>query len=178
MKTINKQIGLRLKALRQDKNWSLDKTAEHTTVSKAMLGQIERGESSPTIATLWKIASGFHVSFSSFFEGGTPGKKLKKINFNSDENIQVTTLFPFDKQLRCEIFAIAILPGREHLSSAHETGVIEHIIVVSGTLEVFLEGDWHVLKKGQGLCFNADQPHGYRNCSTREVCFHNIIHYV
>ncbi len=30
-----------------------------------MLRQIERGESSPTIATLWKIASGFDGSFSS-----------------------------------------------------------------------------------------------------------------
>ena len=55
-----------LRALRNEKHWSLDRAAQETGVSKAMLGQIERGESSPTIATLWKIASGFHVSLSSF----------------------------------------------------------------------------------------------------------------
>lgn len=64
MKNINNHISLTLKALRSERGWSLDKTAEKTGVSKAMLGQIERGESSPTIATLWKIASGFNTSFS------------------------------------------------------------------------------------------------------------------
>jgi transcriptional regulator with XRE-family HTH domain len=31
-----------------------------------MLGQIERNESSPTVATLWKIATGLNVPFSAF----------------------------------------------------------------------------------------------------------------
>ena len=53
MKNIYKHISLTLKELRRKKGWSLDKAAEKTGVSKAMLGQIERGESSPTIATLW-----------------------------------------------------------------------------------------------------------------------------
>ena len=66
MKELYKHISLTLKKLRQEKGWSLDKAAEKTGVSKAMLGQIERQESSPTIATLWKIASGFDTSFSSF----------------------------------------------------------------------------------------------------------------
>ena len=42
-----------LRAQRTARGWSLDKAAEETGVSKAMLGQIERGESSPTLATLW-----------------------------------------------------------------------------------------------------------------------------
>jgi transcriptional regulator with XRE-family HTH domain len=54
------------------RSWSLDVTSQKTGVSKAMLGQIERGESSPTIATLWKIASGFDVLFSSFVEDVEP----------------------------------------------------------------------------------------------------------
>lgn len=68
MKDTYHHIALTLKKLRQERGWSLDKAAEKTGVSKAMLGQIERQESSPTIATLWKIASGFQTSFSSFLE--------------------------------------------------------------------------------------------------------------
>src|SRR6476659_6616138 len=71
MNNTYRNIARTLKALRQERGWSLDKTAEETGVSKAMLGQIEREESSPTIATLWKIASGFNVSFSSFIEDTT-----------------------------------------------------------------------------------------------------------
>lgn len=43
------------KELRRERGWSLDKTALETGVSKAMLGQIEREESSPSIATLMTI---------------------------------------------------------------------------------------------------------------------------
>lgn len=68
MQEIFKRISVTLKKLRHKRGWSLDKTAQAIGVSKAMLGQIEREESSPTIATFWKISSGFHSSFLSFIE--------------------------------------------------------------------------------------------------------------
>ena len=64
---ISKSIAQHLQSVRKGRGLSLDKTAKLTGVSKAMLGQIERGESSPTIATLWKIATGLECSFSSFW---------------------------------------------------------------------------------------------------------------
>jgi len=54
---ISRSIAQHLQSVRKARGLSLDKTAQLTGVSKAMLGQIERGESSPTIATLWKIAT-------------------------------------------------------------------------------------------------------------------------
>jgi transcriptional regulator with XRE-family HTH domain len=66
MNNISKNVATMLKLFRNEKGWSLDKAAEMTGVSKAMLGQIERQESSPTVTTLWKIATGFNCSFSSF----------------------------------------------------------------------------------------------------------------
>ena len=72
MDNLTTKISNTLKLLRSQRGWSLDVTSEKTGVSKAMLGQIERGESSPTISTLWKIASGFDVSFSLFVENPHP----------------------------------------------------------------------------------------------------------
>ena len=63
---ITQHLATTLKALRQARGWSLSKLAEETGVSKAMLGQIERNESSPTVSTLWKIATGLNVPFSAF----------------------------------------------------------------------------------------------------------------
>jgi len=63
MQDLARHISVTLQLLRKQRGWSLDKTAAATGVSKAMLGQIERGESSPTVATLWKIATGFETSF-------------------------------------------------------------------------------------------------------------------
>lgn len=184
MRNISKHIALTLNALRKERGWSLDKTAQETGVSKAMLGQIERQESSPTIATLWKIASGFNTSFSSFLEE-FPHDSKKHIhrtgttwNLSPKENkIRITPLFPFDKQLNCEIFIIELLPGSKHLSSPHQAGVIEHVIVGEGSMEILLNDVWQTLRKGEGIRFNADQPHGYRNTASKITRFHNIIHY-
>ncbi len=57
----NLNIGKQLKKIRQGRELSLDEAAVLTEVSKPMLGQIERGQSSPTITTLWKIATGLKV---------------------------------------------------------------------------------------------------------------------
>lgn len=181
---INHRISKTLKSLRKERDWSLDKASEKTGVSKAMLGQIERGESSPTISTLWKIASGFQTSFSSFIEELEPQfqetmhrEGITKQLHPQDKKIKVSPLFPFDKQCHFELFVIELLPGCEHLSPAHEPGVVEHVVVVQGKIEIFANDVWHSLNKGEGLRFNAHQPHGYRNLTKRVACIHDMIHY-
>lgn len=77
---IRSAIADRLKTCRKEREISLDKAALLTGVSKAMLGQIERRESAPTIATLWKIASGLNLSFSSFFTD-RPGSDYRQVPF-------------------------------------------------------------------------------------------------
>lgn len=184
MENIYKRISLTLKELRREKGWSLDKTAEKTGVSKAMLGQIEREESSPTIATLWKIASGFDTSFSSFIENihsefNKPVLRSGQTQqlHPTDEKIRVMPLFPFDKQLNLEIFVIELLPTCEHLSPPHQENVIEHVIVAEGNMELLINGKWQSLTKGEGIRFNASQSHGYRNLSSEIAVIHDIIHY-
>lgn len=54
MDAMSSRISENLRQIRKEKKLSLDSMAEQTGVSKSMLGQIERGESSPTVATLWK----------------------------------------------------------------------------------------------------------------------------
>ena len=56
-------IASNLREIRDKRNLSLDQLAQLTGVSKSMLRQIETGRSSPTIATIWKIANGLRVSF-------------------------------------------------------------------------------------------------------------------
>jgi transcriptional regulator with XRE-family HTH domain len=184
VENIYKHMSSTLKALRKERGWSLDKAALETGVSKAMLGQIEREESSPTIATLWKIASGFHTSFSSFLEDihvdfNNPIYRTgqAKTLHPSDEKIRVMPLFSFDAKLNFEIFIIELLPGCEHMSPPHKPGVIEHVIVVEGRMDVLVNGEWQTLSKGEGLRFEANQVHGYRNVMADIAKIHDIIHY-
>ncbi len=178
MENLYQHIALTLKILRKERGWSLDKAAHETGVSKAMLGQIEREESSPTIATLWKIAKGFHQPFSSFISTNNhPLSPQTEIPHPTDKKIRVLPLFPFDAKLGFEMFVIELLPTCEHLSAPHAQGVIEHIVVTEGNMEVLIKGTWQMLQRGEGLRFDANEAHGYRNLSNQTVCFHNIIHY-
>lgn len=180
MEQISEQLGQNLRQLRQDRQWSLDEAARRTGVSKAMLGQIERGESSPTIATLWRIATGFHISYSSLLTGLTEESSLiqQGITLDSDDpGIQVKALFPYNPATGFEVMQLRLEPGSSTLSDPHEAGVSEHLIVTEGCVELWLKGQWHPVRQGETFRFAADQPHGYRNNSSVPTEFHDIIHY-
>lgn len=106
---IAQHLSATLKTLRQQRGWSLSRLAEETGVSKAMLGQIERNESSPTVATLWKIATGLNVPFSAFIVADEAGEPTA---FDPQQQAMVVTpLFPWDPVLRFDHFSIT-RPGR------------------------------------------------------------------
>ena len=171
---IAQHLSATLKTLRQQRGWSLSRLAEETSVSKAMLGQIERNESSPTVATLWKIATGLNVPLSVFIEA--PGT-ARPVYDPQQQTMVITPIFPYDAQLRFDLFAITLAPGCQSDSSPHDTGVMEHVVVIDGVLALCIDGVWHTLGPGQGQRFAGDVPHIYRNPDERAVRFHSLIHY-
>lgn len=146
-----------------------------------MLGQIERGESSPTVSKLWKIANGFQLPLTYFFGDlatNTPkDKNHSPEKLITEKSIAVSTLFPFDPLTKSEILLLTLEPSHQHISAPHNKGVIEHIIVINGEIEYFINNKWHHLKQGDSVKFNADVEHGYRNLSNKTATFHNVIFY-
>ncbi|UZD90505.1 helix-turn-helix domain-containing protein [Cognatishimia activa] len=165
------RIQINLKAIRADAGLSLSATETLTGVSKAMLGQIERGESSPTIATLWKLSKGFKLPLSALITEPPSTEHQFK------ESITVQTLFPFDPQLGSETFVVGLSAGLTHESAAHRSGVVEDIFAIDGDVDIYFDGSWHPLGKGKSLRIAADQPHGYRNLGSFPVHIHNTIYY-
>jgi len=175
---ISKSIAQHLQSVRTGRGLSLDKTAKLTGVSKAMLGQIERGESSPTIATLWKIATGLACSFSSFLSGDetAPTSQHADDKFANDPNVTIKTLFPFNAVTQFEMFELCLKDFHEQHSSAHQIGVTEHIHVIQGKLGVLQDGQWQAYQAQEQCILHADQPHGYRD-EVGETRFVVVIHY-
>lgn len=181
---VKHQLATRLRALRVERGWSLDRAAEETGVSKAMLGQIEREESSPTVASLWKIATGFQTPVSSFLAerpntaAHTTFSRADSVrNKPASDNMLVAPLFPYDPQFSFELLELTLLPGYTRQSEPHAKGVTEHVVVLQGQMEVLIEGEWKVLHQGDAVRFAADRPHGYRNLNPENAIFHNLIHY-
>lgn len=176
MSKITDFIGEKLKSERRERGWSLDKMAEVSQVSKAMLGQIERGESNPTVLTLWKIATGFKIPFSAFLpsqleenEGGTLASE--------QEVIEATTIQPFDLALGYEILLITLQPGGRHASCAHEDGVIEDVMPINGDVIIEANGASHTVSPMASFRFNANREHSYFNPGPGIVNFYNVVHY-
>lgn len=181
MDSLQHHLAHTLKDQRSVRGWSLTQAAEATGVSKAMLGQIERAESSPTVATLWKIATGFNLPFSVFIDppaadSATPCRRQQGYTA-FDSTMQVFPLFPFDAALNFEMLVIELAAGASSASAAHERGVIEHVIVIEGELELQVDGQWQHLTVGEGVRFQADCAHAYRNSGAEPVRFHDLIHY-
>ncbi len=63
-------VGNNLRRLRTRRQLSLEKLSQQSGVSRAMLGQIELGQSAPTINVLWKIARALEVTFSAMISMG------------------------------------------------------------------------------------------------------------
>ncbi|MDO4157393.1 MAG: XRE family transcriptional regulator [Oscillospiraceae bacterium] len=175
-------IGKRLKTVRQNRNLTLDELAEVTGVSKPMLGQIERGQSSPTVTTLWKIATGMKIPFSTFLqeqetEYTVVDLQEQDVLLEESGAMKVYTLFAFDPIRSCEAFYIEFEAGCEHDSDKHNDGVEEYIFVTHGKLDMVLNGTKVTLREKQAIRFEANIPHSYVNAYKDTCNIYNFIFY-
>ena len=67
--TINKQLGYRIRYLRQNKGLSIEALALEAEINRNYLGDLERGMRNPTVVVLNKIAKALDVDLSTLFEG-------------------------------------------------------------------------------------------------------------
>ena len=176
------KIGERLKEIRNTRQLTLDETAELTGVSKPMLGQIERGKSSPTINVLWKISTGLKIPLSFFCKQPQtdymvvePHEKAEITEENG--GMRAYPLFPFDPARNLEVFYIEFDAGVRHDSLPHVAGVEEYILPVQGELKMVISGKEIVLQEKQSIRFGADVPHVYHNNSNEMCTVYNVIFY-
>lgn len=183
---VNLVIAENLKGLRRQQKLTLDRVAELTGVSKSMLGQIERGESSPTISTLWKIANGLQVSFTSLMERVEQETELvheaEMTPVVSDRGrFRLYPIFPAHQGRSFEIVDLDLSPGAVSESQPHAEGTEEFALVYEGELEIVLgEGEpetRHVLNQGAAIHYRADCRHQYRNVAAGTTRAAMVIHY-
>jgi transcriptional regulator with XRE-family HTH domain len=175
-------IGAVIKKVRLERGLSLDETARLTGVSKAMLGQIERGESSPTVSTLWKISTGLRISFSTLT--GTHSSTYAPVSVKDMQPVEeegglmlLYDVFPFDPAAGFEIFTIHLKPGCRYASPSHANVAEEYVLATAGTMELTIGEQIFTLKKGMSIKFRGDEAHIYANPFEEEAVFQNIIRY-
>ncbi|KEP25156.1 helix-turn-helix domain-containing protein [Bacillus zhangzhouensis] len=182
MEDVQSIISKNVRQLRDQKKLSLEKMAELTGVSKTMIGQIERGESTPTITTLWKIANGLKVSFSELIYAPQPEIKVVRkedgqVLTEDDGRYRVYTTFPFDDWGKFEVYQVEIDPGGSLYANEHIGGTEELITVFEGALDLSIGDEQYILKAGDSIRFKADRMHAYKQTGEQMVRMQMILYY-
>jgi len=176
-------VGANLRRLRTRRGLSLERLAQISGVSRAMLGQIELGQSAPTINVLWKIARALEVTFSALISARTQSGALvlraseSKILTSKDRSFSSRALFPFDEPRRVEFYELRLSAGAVEDADAHPPGTSENLVVTAGTVEIDVAGDTHRLEAGDSILFEADTPHAYRNAGRTEAVMYLVMTY-
>jgi XRE family transcriptional regulator, regulator of sulfur utilization len=150
---------------------SLRDLAERSGVSAPMLSQVERGDTSPTLAIAEKIASGLDLTLSQLLrldedrhvvivragEGRTRRQRGHRVE-------ELTPPLPGQRaDVSVHTFAPGTATGAPDDPPMHEPGSRETAVVVEGAVELFIDGQRHELTQGDSVTFDADLPHHFEN---------------
>lgn len=176
-------IGRNLRRLRIKQGLSLERLAQRSGVSRAMLGQIELGQSVPTVNIVWKIATALEIPFSALI-GDQPSdrttvlreKSAKRLT-SADGSFSSRALFPFDVPRRAEFYELRLSARSEERADAHLPGTSENLVVTEGSVELEIGTERHILGRGDAIVFQADVPHVYRNPASVEAVMYLVMTY-
>jgi len=182
-KDLTPVVGTNLRRLRGQRGLSLERLSQLSGVSRAMLGQIELGQSAPTINVLWKISSALGVPFSALISARSQGgvhvlrAEQAKLLTSHDGSFTSRALFPFDEPRRVEFYELRLAPGGVERADAHNPGTTENLVVAKGAVEIEVEGKKEQLSAGDAMVFEADVPHVYRSKADGESVMYLVMTY-
>ena len=178
------QVGRNLRKLRTRRGHSLERLAKLSGVSRAMLSQIERGDSAPTITVLWKVARALGVPFAALMCGSEVQGTLvlraarSKVLVSQDGTFVSRALFPFEGRRKVQFYELRLAPGSVETADADSPGTLGNLVVSRGTVEIAIEGKRHLLDTGDAILFEADIAYSYRNPAEVEALMYLVIVYV
>lgn len=169
------EVGLRLRSMRNRREWTLQELSSRTAISVGMLSQIERGMSSPSIRTLQRLAEVFAVPigwfFSDFPAGASEGPSwlLRRVNRRllslSGQGITKELLSPVGEGL-LELILITIQPGGSTGVSPYTHAGEDAGTVLEGILKLEVDGESALLHPGDAFRFASTRPHRFENPGT------------
>jgi len=160
------RLPARLKAARRDKGLSLEAVSNLSGVSRSMVSQIERGESSPTIATLWNLTRALQVDFAGLLDGEASGNRISVLRAsdvpsidNMGQGCRIRILSPPEDAGLHEIYDLLFSPDGALVSQPHTRGTQEQLTVTEGSLTVTSGAASETLAVGDTARYAADVQH-------------------
>jgi transcriptional regulator with XRE-family HTH domain len=162
---------------------SLRDLAAESGVSAPMLSQVERGETSPTLAVAGRIAEGLDLSLSQLLRldeaqhvvvvRAGDGRSRARAGHRVEE------LTPPLPGQRADVSRHSLAPasstGGPSDPPIHEPGARETALVLAGELTLVIDGEEHTLAAGDSVTFDADLSHHFENRGAAETEFVAVV---
>jgi transcriptional regulator with XRE-family HTH domain len=178
------EVGSRIRALREGMGYSLRDLAERSGVSAPMLSQVERGETSPTLAVASKIAAGLELSLSQLLRLDEAGSVTivpanGRLHGGGARGHSYEVVTPGLPGQRAEVSLHVLKPGSSTGGPddppIHEPGARETAVVTGGRLRLICDGTSYDLEEGDSVTFDADLPHHFENPDGSEARFFAVV---
>jgi transcriptional regulator with XRE-family HTH domain len=165
---VSVEVGTSLRELREARSMSMRALAVKSGLSANALSMIERGKTSPSISTMYKLANALGVSITAFF--GPQADRQQVVFLKSDVRSRVPFTRGVFEGLGGEQFAGRVEPFMLTLESASNSGphLITHtghefVFCLRGELEYTVERNIYHLMPGDSLLFAAQLRHRWKN---------------
>ncbi len=178
-------IGPRVRALREAMDLSLRDLADRSGVSAPMLSQVEREETSPTLAIAGRIARGLELSLSQLLRLDESGsvtvvrahERRHGGSTDSGHTVEVLTApLPGQRaELSRHVLRAGTSTGGADDPPMHEPGSREIALVERGSVVLHIDGDAHDLQEGDCVTFDADLPHHFENPTKEEAALLAVV---
>lgn len=161
-------VGEGLQRLRTERGLSMRALAKTSGLSANALSMIERGKTSPSVSTLYKLADALGVPVTAFF--GTPEKRQQVIHLRALERSRVPIVGGTWEGLGGEKFTGRVEPFVLNLEVGGDSGPTplvhtghEFVFCLTGNIEYQVEERRYLLSPGDSLLFAAHLVHTWRN---------------
>jgi transcriptional regulator with XRE-family HTH domain len=176
-------IGPRVRALREAMDLSLRDLAERSGVSAPMLSQVERGETSPTLAVASRIAGGLELRLSQLLRldeaGSVSVVRAGDRRSGGAKGHRFEILTPPLPGLRAELSRHVLAPGAATGGSGdspmHEPGSREVATIERGKATLHIDDQTFALHAGDTVTFDADLPHHFENPGKEEAVLLAVV---
>ena len=161
-------VGDRLRELRQERSMSMRALARASGLSANALSMIERGRTSPSVSTLYKLADAMAIPITAFFREEPPRHEI--VFRKASERTRVPFMRGVWEGLGGEFFVGRVEPFMLTLESGGSSGPFgilhtghEFVLCLRGQLEYEIENQRFLLEPGDSLLFAAQLKHRWRN---------------
>ena len=171
------EVGATLQKIRLKRGLTLEDLSRAAGVSKSMLSQIEREKANPTIAVAWRLANALGIGIEELL--ATNKREAEAIHLlephetptlpGSHAGYVLRILGPMDLAGKFEWYELTLAPGGALKSTPHDPGTMEHLTLLTGALEVEVDGISKKLKAGGTARYHADRAHALHNPGKTEA---------